>query len=125
MSATLVTTVVYPYHLLLPLLFHIPASLTSLSLQNIAKAQKEIDRLEEEAAKETSASASSPPSSSSRRTHDSAKKSAAAHAHQAVNGTVVAATSAPDAEAELAQEKDAVADVTEDVRQASLEDGKD
>ena len=67
--------------------------------QNIAKAQKEIDRLdadEEEGSK------------------DSARKPA--QKNQAVNGGAVSAT------AELKQEKDAEADVAEDLKNASLED---
>lgn len=78
-------------------------------VQNIAKAQKEIDRLEEEAKKESAAGSSS----GNRRTHDTSKKSAAAN--QAVNGTA-------SADAELAQEKDAVADVSEELKKASVED---
>lgn len=69
------------------------------------KAQKEIDRLEAEA-NET-------PPSNNRRTHDSSKKPATKN--QAVNGTASAAS-------ELAQEKDASADVTEDLKNASIED---
>ena len=80
---------------------------TSLTyLQNIEKAQKEIDRLEAEA-KEPQ------PSAPNRRTHDSVKKPAVAN--QSVNGTA-------SAEAEHAQEKDASADVTEDLKKASIED---
>ena len=75
-------------------------------MQNVEKAQKEIDRLEAEA-KEPQ------PSTSNRRTHDSAKKPATAN--QSVNGTA-------SAETELAQEKDAAADVTEDLKAASIED---
>lgn len=75
-------------------------------IQNIEKAQKEIDRLEAEA-KEPQ------PSTSSRRTHDTAKKPATAN--HAVNGTA-------SAETEVAQEKDAAADVTKDVKKASIED---
>ncbi len=74
--------------------------------QNIDKAQKEIDRLEAEAHEPQ-------PSSSNRRTHDSAKKPA--QINQAVNGTA-------STDAEQAQEKDAAADVSEDLKNASLED---
>jgi hypothetical protein len=68
-------------------------------MQNIAKAQKEIDRLE---AEETGAT-------------DFARKPAAKN--QAVNGGPVSAA------AELEQEKDAEADVAEELKKASLEDG--
>ena len=79
--------------------------------QNIEKAQKEIDRLEAEAKDPQHTSTSS----NNRRTHDHAKKPAMAN--QVVNGTASAA------EAELAQEKDAVADdVTEELGKASVED---
>lgn len=74
--------------------------------ENVEKAQKEIDRLEAEA-KEPQ------PSTSTRRTHDTAKKPATAN--QSVNGTA-------SAETELAQEKDADADVTEDLKKASIEE---
>ena len=85
--------------------------------QNVAKAQKEIDRLEEEAAKEsTSASASSSSAAATKRTHDASKKPAAAN--QSVNGTV-------SADAELAQEKDAVADVSDELKKAAVEDKAD
>ena len=69
------------------------------------KAQKEIDRLEAEA--------NEIPPSNNRRTHDSSKKPAAKN--QAVNGTASASS-------ELAQEKDASADVTKDLKNASIED---
>ena len=79
--------------------------------QNIEKAQKEIDRLEAEAKDPQHASTSS----NNRRTHDQAKKPAMAN--QAVNGTTSTT------KAELAQEKDAVADdVTEELGKASVED---
>lgn len=78
-------------------------------LQNIQKAQKEIDRLEAD----TKDTQSSSPRSSSRRSHDSAKKPALAN--QSVNGTA-------SAEAELAQENDAVSDVVKDVEQARIDD---
>lgn len=82
-----------------------PPTLTTW--QNIEKAQKEIDRLEAEAKEPQH----SPPST--RRTHDHARKPATAN--QSVNGTA-------SAEAELGQEKDAAADVTEDLKEASVED---
>lgn len=69
------------------------------SVQNIAKAQKEIDRLE---AEEDEGS------------KDTARKPA--QKNQAVNSGAVSAT------AELKQEKDAEADVAEDLKNASLED---
>ncbi|KAL6715105.1 multicopy suppressor of BFA (Brefeldin A) [Lecanora helva] len=74
--------------------------------ENIERARKEIDRLEAEAKE-------SQPSTSNRRTHDSSKKPAAVN--QAVNGTAHAG-------AELAQEKDADADVAEDMKKASIEE---
>ncbi|KAK0514215.1 hypothetical protein JMJ35_002832 [Cladonia borealis] len=76
--------------------------------ENIEKAKKEIERLE---AEETQSSTSH--STSHRRTHDNSKKPATAN--QSVNGTA-------SAEAELAQEKDAAADVAEDIKKASIED---
>ena len=82
--------------------------------QNIEKAQKEIDRLEAEA-KEPQPSSSSSNHNNNRRTHDSAKKTA--QTNQAVNGNA-------DAGAELAQEKDAVKDVAEDLKKVEIEDGK-
>lgn len=78
-------------------------------LQNIQKAQKEIDRLEAD----TKDAQSSSPRSNSRRSHDSAKKPALAN--QSVNGTA-------SAEAELAQENDAVSDVAKDVEKVRIDD---
>ena len=78
-------------------------------LQNIEKAQREIDRLEAEATE----TQSSGKLSSNRRTHDSSKKPATVN--QSVNGSVSAAN-------ELTPEKDAAIDVTEDLRKASVED---
>ena len=75
-----------------------------LPTQNIAKAQKEIDRLEAEAAAETT---------TDRATEGAAKKPA--QAQQQVNGDASAAT-------EAAQENDAVADATEDLEKAKIED---
>lgn len=68
--------------------------------QNIKKAQEEIDRLEEEEASATQTNG---------RATDAAKKPAQ---H---NG-------APTAEAELAQEQDAVADVEDELKKASIEE---
>ncbi|KAJ5961249.1 uncharacterized protein N7479_008399 [Penicillium vulpinum] len=70
--------------------------------ENIKKAQEEIDRLEKEEVK------ASAPQANGRAT-DAAKKPAKA------NGT-------PSAEAELAQEQDAVADVEEELKAAAIED---
>ena len=84
---------------------------TLTDVQNIQKAQKEIDRLEAEA--EGKDVESSSPPSGSRRAHDSAKKPA--RANQSVNGTA-------SAEAELAQENDAASDVAKDVEQVRIED---
>jgi hypothetical protein len=69
-------------------------------VQNIAKAQQEIDRLETE----------------ENGSEDKARKPA--QKNQAVNGGAVSA------EAELKQEKDAEADVAEELKNASLEDAK-
>jgi hypothetical protein len=80
------------------------------SLQNIEKAKKEIERLEAEEHQPSTSTASN------RRTHDSSRKPTAAN--QAVNGTA-------SAESELAQEKDAAADVAEDMKKASIEDKAD
>ena len=74
-------------------------------MQNVAAAQKEIERLEAEAA-----SAEHAPRPG---TTDTARKPA--QANQAVNGSA-------SADAEHAQEKDGVADATEDLKKASLED---
>ncbi|KAL8830218.1 MAG: hypothetical protein Q9191_001558 [Dirinaria sp. TL-2023a] len=73
--------------------------------ENIEKAQREIDRLEAEAIEM--------PQSGSRRAHDSSKKPAAIN--QSVSGTA-------SAQAELEQEKDASADVTEDLKKAGISD---
>lgn len=78
---------------------------TSNILQNIAKAQKEIERLEaEEDQGEANGST------------DTARKPA--QKSQGVNG-------GPTAEAELEQEKDAADDAAEDLKKASLEDKED
>ena len=84
-------------------------------MQNITKAQAEIDRLEAEA-DEPSTTAPSSSKTNNRRTHETAKKPATVN--QSINGNA-------SAEAELAQEKDAEADVSEDLKQASLEDKVD
>lgn len=70
--------------------------------QNIKKAKEEIARLEEEEEKATAAQANGGST-------DAAKKPAQAN-------------DAPTAETELAQEKDAAADVAEELKEASLED---
>lgn len=70
-------------------------------MQNVAKAQKEIERLEAEEDEGTNG------------TTDSARKPA--QKNQGVNGSASAS-------AELEQEKDAAADAAEDLKQASLED---
>jgi hypothetical protein len=69
--------------------------------QNIAKAQKEIERLEAEE------------DEGAQGTTDTARKPA--QKNQAVNGSA-------SAEAELDQEKDAAADAAEELKKASLED---
>ncbi|CAE6999841.1 hypothetical protein P3342_001096 [Pyrenophora teres f. teres] len=73
--------------------------------ENIAKAQKEIDRLEAEEAEEDANG-----------TTDAARKPA--QKNQAVNGSA-------SAEAELEQEKDAAADAAADLKKATLEDKED
>ena len=78
-------------------------------LQNIAKAQAQIDALESEAQQEE---ASDPPA---RRSRNAAKKPA--QASIGTNGEI-------SAEAELKQEKDAVADVTEELKEAAIKDGE-
>lgn len=74
------------------------------SVQNIAKAQKEIDRLEAEGDAEDGS-------------RDAARKPA--QKNQAVNGGPVSAS------AELAQEKAADADVADELKKASIEDNAD
>lgn len=71
--------------------------------ENIAKAQKEIDRLDAET-----------DADDDNGTKDTARKPS--QKNQAVNGNAVSAA------AELAQEKDAEADVAEDLKKASIED---
>lgn len=89
--------------------------LSSLSIQNILKAQKEIDRLEAEAQDHQTFSSGGPSSSSrGNRAHDSAKKPTIAN--QAVSGPV-------SAEAELVQEKDAAADVSKEFKEEAQLDG--
>jgi uncharacterized coiled-coil DUF342 family protein len=80
-------------------------------VQNIDKAQKEIDRLEKEA-DEAAASTSPAPKGASRR-RDVAKKPTIAN--QGVDGEI-------SAEAELDQENDAVADVAAEMEKAHIED---
>lgn len=70
-------------------------------LQNVAKAQKEIERLEAEEDEAANG------------TTDSARKPA--QKNQGVNG-------GPTAEAELNQEKDGAADAAEELKKASIED---
>lgn len=78
-----------------------------IDLQNIQKAQKEIDRLEVEAKEPQN----HVPPSSSKKPHDSAKKTVTLKL--SVNGT-------GSAEAELALEDDAVADVAKDLKEAAI-----
>ena len=85
-----------------------------MSAQNIEKAQKEIDRPEREA-DDAAASASPAPKAGGRR-RDAGKKTTAANQ----GGDVEIS-----AEAELDQERDAVADVTTEMKQAQLEDNED
>ncbi|KAL8846455.1 MAG: hypothetical protein Q9198_011291 [Flavoplaca austrocitrina] len=80
--------------------------------ENIDRAQKDIDRLEAEA----TAPSSSSPSTGNRRTHETAKKPATVN--QSINGTT-------SARAEQEQEKDAEADVAEDLEKATIEDKVD
>lgn len=77
-------------------------------VQNIERAQKEIDRLEAEATIPAPTA-----STGNRRIHDTARKPATIN--QSVNGMASANT-------EQAQEKDAEADLTEDLKRASIED---
>ena len=80
-------------------------------IQNIEKAQKEIDRLEKEALE---ASTSFPlPKADRGRIYNHGKKSEATN--EGANGDA-------SAEEELAQEQDANDDVAEEMQQASLED---
>jgi hypothetical protein len=72
-------------------------------VKNIAKAQKEIDRLEAEGTEADHGS------------KDTARKPTEKNQAEKVNGSVSAT-------AELEQEKDAEADVTEELKVASLED---
>ena len=74
--------------------------------QNIKKAQEEIDRIE---AEETKANAAVSAPQTNGRATDAAKKPAQE------NG-------APSAKAELAQEEDAVADVEDEFKKASIEE---
>lgn len=85
------------------MILHSTARVLLTSLQNIAKAQKEIDKLEAEEAAEDAANGST----------DAARKPA--QKNQAVNGDA-------SAEAELAQEKDAAADAADDLKKATIED---
>lgn len=78
-------------------------------MQNIEKAQKEIDRLEIEANETQNSS----PSSSSKRAQESTKRQAVKN--QLVNGTNSATT-------EPKQDKEAVADLTEALEEATIVD---
>jgi hypothetical protein len=80
-------------------------TLVLIFIQNIAKAQKELDRLDAEDADESQGA------------KDTARKPA--QKNQAVNGDAVSAT------AELEQEKDAEDDVADDLKKASIEDKED
>lgn len=80
-------------------------------VQNVEKAQKEIDRLEKEA--DEAATSTSPVPNAGGRRRDAAKKTAIAN--QGVDGQI-------SADAELEQEKDAVTDVTTEMKRAQLED---
>ncbi|KAL8952623.1 MAG: hypothetical protein Q9222_001497 [Ikaeria aurantiellina] len=80
--------------------------------ENIEKAQKEIDRLEAEATMPTTSTASN----TNRRTHETARKPT--DVNRSVNGTA-------SAQAEQAQEKDAEADVADDLKKATIEDKSD
>jgi hypothetical protein len=75
-------------------------------MQNVAKAQKEIERLEAD-------SSPSAPANADAGAKDTHKKPASAN--QGLNGKV-------SAEAELAQEKDAIADATAELEKAKVED---
>ncbi|KAI9761867.1 MAG: DNA-directed RNA polymerases II 24 kDa polypeptide (RNA polymerase II subunit 5) [Chaenotheca gracillima] len=78
--------------------------------ENTAKAQKEVERLEAAAASENA------PSSTAGRSKDGARKPTTAN--NMTNGNASAAS-------EVAQEKDAAADVAADLKKANLEDAKD
>jgi hypothetical protein len=78
-----------------------------MHFQNIEKAKKEIEKLEQEAVEASAAS------SSGTGRQNRAKKVAVKDA--LVNGPV-------DAEGELAQEQDGVADAAKDLKEAKLED---
>jgi hypothetical protein len=79
--------------------------------QNIAAAQKEVERLDKEALEPSTSSG--PPRNDARRR---AKKVPAKDT--GANGDLTA-------ESELAQEKDAAADVADDMNKASIEDKED
>lgn len=84
---------------------------TLIPIQNIEKAQKEIERLEREADEAAAATSPVPKVGGGRR--DAAKKTTIAN--QGVDGEI-------SAEAELDQEKDAAADVTTEMKKAQIED---
>lgn len=81
------------------------------SIQNIAAAQKEVERLEKEALETTTSTG--PGKSDARRRDGRAKKVPAKD------------VGANNAESELVQEKDAVADVADDMNKAAIEDKSD
>jgi hypothetical protein len=89
-------------------------------LQNIDKAQKEIDRLEAEASAST-------PANADKGSKDGAKKPA--QKNEGVNGHGAASTNKHGgrvpADAELAQEKDAAADATAELEKAKIEDAEE
>ncbi|EXJ88050.1 hypothetical protein A1O1_04977 [Capronia coronata CBS 617.96] len=84
----------------------------SQTQKNIEKAKKEIEKLEQEAAE---ASTASPPPKSGPRGGRTDRAKKVALKDSGANGTVPA-------EAEQAQEKDAVADVTKELEEAKIED---
>lgn len=82
--------------------------------QNIAAAQKEVERLEKEALEPSTSSG--PPRSDARRRDGRAKK--VPTKDTGANGDLAA-------ESELVQDKDAAADVADDMKKASIEDKED
>jgi len=96
---------------------HIIDSMVDIVLQNIAKAQKEIDKLEVEA------SAFSPTNANTG-TKDITRKPT--QKNEGVNGHGATSTNKHggnvDTDAELAQEKDAVNDVASELNKAKIDD---
>jgi hypothetical protein len=84
------------------------------SIQNIAAAQKEVERLEKEALETTTSTG--PGKGDARRRDGRAKKVPAKDV--GANGDLIA-------ESELVQEKHAVADVADDMNKAAIEDKSD